>query len=194
MTLQWHVDGHGRSSYIPPERRQGFQYWKALECTHNYNESYYYADDGSPGNDSEVQRKWDGYDARAQTDDAEAFLRRHAEQQRGEDEEGQSSPFLLMLSWGPPHNPVRTTAFCDQQPHRPLCLTQNAGAVVPPTAVYMTICPTTTTTTCTAVRYGAAGVRRHVRSCGDPAASERAERRGGGGARGSRGVRTVGYS
>ncbi len=33
---KWHIDGHGRSSYIPPERRQGFDYWKVLECTHNY--------------------------------------------------------------------------------------------------------------------------------------------------------------
>ena len=28
---KWHVDGHGRSSDIPPERRQGFEYWKVLE-------------------------------------------------------------------------------------------------------------------------------------------------------------------
>ena len=26
---KWHLDGHGRSSYIPPERRQGFEYFKA---------------------------------------------------------------------------------------------------------------------------------------------------------------------
>jgi hypothetical protein len=38
---KWHLDGHGRSSYIPPERRQGFEYFKALECTHNYNRSFY---------------------------------------------------------------------------------------------------------------------------------------------------------
>ena len=32
---KWHLDGHGRSAYIPPERRHGFDYWKVLECTHN---------------------------------------------------------------------------------------------------------------------------------------------------------------
>ena len=32
---KWHIDGHGRSAFIPPERRQGFDYWKVLECTHN---------------------------------------------------------------------------------------------------------------------------------------------------------------
>src|SRR5579871_4304912 len=36
---KWHVDGHGRSAFIPRERRQGFDYWKVLECTHGYNHS-----------------------------------------------------------------------------------------------------------------------------------------------------------
>ena len=40
---KWHLDGHGRSAYIPPERRQGWDYWKAAECDHNYNHSHYYA-------------------------------------------------------------------------------------------------------------------------------------------------------
>jgi len=40
---KWHVDGHGRSAYIPEGRRQGFDYWKVLECTHQYNASAYYA-------------------------------------------------------------------------------------------------------------------------------------------------------
>ena len=39
---KWHIDGHGRSAFIPPERRQGFDYWKVLECTHNYTDSIYY--------------------------------------------------------------------------------------------------------------------------------------------------------
>ena len=34
---KWHIDGHGRNTYIPPTRQQGFGYWKALECTHDYN-------------------------------------------------------------------------------------------------------------------------------------------------------------
>lgn len=36
---KWHIDGHGRNTYIPESRRQGFDYWKALECTHDYNKS-----------------------------------------------------------------------------------------------------------------------------------------------------------
>lgn len=36
---KWHVDGHGRSRFIPPERHLGFTTWQALECTHDYNHS-----------------------------------------------------------------------------------------------------------------------------------------------------------
>ena len=89
---KWHVDGHGRSSYIPPERRQGFDFWRVLECTHAYNESSYYADD-----DPEI-KQWDGYDATAQTRVAQEYIQAYAEQ----------NPFLLVLSWGPPHNPYET--------------------------------------------------------------------------------------
>ncbi len=90
---KWHLDGHGRSAYIPPERRQGFEYFKALECTHNYNRSFYYE------GDDPTKRQWEGYDALAQTEDAIGYMRRHARGDR---------PFLLMLSWGPPHNPYET--------------------------------------------------------------------------------------
>ncbi len=89
---KWHLDGHGRSSYIPPERRQGFDYWRVLECTHDYNNSQYYADsDPAP-------RRWEGYDAIAQTRDAQRYIR----------ERGGDKPFLLVLSWGPPHDPYGT--------------------------------------------------------------------------------------
>ena len=63
---KWHVNGHGRYGYIPPERRQGFDHFVGLECTHDYHHSRYYA-----GNSDEL-RCWDGYDAFAQT---EAFDR-----------------------------------------------------------------------------------------------------------------------
>lgn len=89
---KWHVDGRGRSAYIPPDDRQGFDYWKALECTHDYNHSYYYA------GDSEEKLLWEGYDAQAQTRDAQTYIRNHSA----------ANPFLLVLSWGPPHAPYRT--------------------------------------------------------------------------------------
>ncbi|MDB6031366.1 MAG: arylsulfatase [Verrucomicrobiales bacterium] len=90
---KWHIDGHGsRSAFIPRERRQGFDYWKVLECSHEYNNSAYYAD-------GPTKLKWPGYDAIAQTHDAESWLR-----ERGKSKK----PFLLWLAWGPPHNPYET--------------------------------------------------------------------------------------
>lgn len=41
---KWHLDGHGRYNDVAPERRQGFDYWKALECSHNYNKMAYGVD------------------------------------------------------------------------------------------------------------------------------------------------------
>ncbi len=92
---KWHVDGHGRSSYIPPERRQGFAYWKTLECTHTYEESYYYA------GDSKEKRLWDGYDAYAQTKDAIRYIESYDD----------DKPFFMVLSWGPPHAPYDLVPF-----------------------------------------------------------------------------------
>jgi len=63
-----------------------------LECTHDYNNSPYYE------GDSDEKRCWEGYDAIAQTRDAETYIRNHAEEK----------PFLLVLSWGPPHAPYGT--------------------------------------------------------------------------------------
>jgi arylsulfatase A-like enzyme len=89
---KWHVDGQGRSNFIPRERRQGFDYWKVLECTHAYNNSAYYAD-------GPEKLKWEGYDAIAQTADAKQFIQTQAKA---------GKPFLMWLAWGPPHNPYET--------------------------------------------------------------------------------------
>lgn len=42
---KWHLDGHGRLNNVEPKRRQSFDYWKALECSHNYNKMPYYEND-----------------------------------------------------------------------------------------------------------------------------------------------------
>ncbi|HVM48921.1 MAG TPA: sulfatase [Candidatus Acidoferrum sp.] len=89
---KWHLNGDGRSAFIPRERRQGFDYWKVLECTHDYNHSAYYAD-------GPEKLYWEGYDAAAQTHDAQQYLRNHAASPR---------PFVLVLAWGPPHDPYFT--------------------------------------------------------------------------------------
>ena len=87
---KWHVDGHGRTSFIPKERRQGFEFWRVCECTHNYNHSLYYGD-------TNEKKYWPGYDAIAQTREAQLYIREHA-----------NSPFILFVSWGPPHAPYQT--------------------------------------------------------------------------------------
>lgn len=90
---KWHLDGHGREAYIPPERRQGFQYWKVAECDHNYPHSHYYT------GTSDVKQYWQGYDAFAQTKDAQQYLRDHANADK---------PFALVVSYGEPHFPHET--------------------------------------------------------------------------------------
>jgi len=89
---KWHLDGHGRDVFIPKNRRQGFDYWKVLECTHEYNDSSYYA-----GNDP-TKLKWKGYDAYSQTQDAQKYIRNHSKGDK---------PFLLVMGYGAPHFPHR---------------------------------------------------------------------------------------
>jgi arylsulfatase A-like enzyme len=87
---KWHIDGHGRSDFIPPERQQGWEYWKVGECSHNYNNSFYYS-----GNDPQ-KKFWEGYDAYAQTKDAQNYLKEKA---------SGGQPFALVISYGTPHFP-----------------------------------------------------------------------------------------
>ena len=87
---KWHLDGHGRTAYIPPERRQGFDYWKAAECDHDYNRSHYYE------GESMQKHFWPGYDAFAETGDAHEYLRAHVKS---------GKPFVLVLAFGIPHFP-----------------------------------------------------------------------------------------
>jgi arylsulfatase A-like enzyme len=97
---KWHLNGHepgeetsvARAKFIPEERRQGFDFWQVLECTHDYNNSFYYED-------SPERLKWSEYDAIAQTKSAVGYIR---EKSKGD------KPFLLLLSWGPPHEPYET--------------------------------------------------------------------------------------
>lgn len=106
---KWHLygspDGHNgrRQDYIPPEKRFGFEYWKAGECSHDYNHSFYYA-----GNDP-TKQFWPGYDAQAQTQDACRYLQEHSKQE---------APYFLVLSWGPPHFPLHTAPELYQAMYR----------------------------------------------------------------------------
>ena len=86
---KWHLDGPSRGGFTPPgPRRQGFDFWAVGNCTHDYMHSVYYRDSESP-------LYWNGYDAEAQTSLAIEYI----QSRKGD------SPFALVLSWGPPHNP-----------------------------------------------------------------------------------------
>ena len=85
---KWHLDGHGRHAFIPPDRRQGWEYWKAAECEHYNQHAHYYT------GDSDEKLFWEGFDVFAQTADAQNYiLERHQSE----------TPFILMLSFAPPH-------------------------------------------------------------------------------------------
>jgi len=95
---KWHLKGHqegetmahSRTTPVPEELRMGFDYWKVLECTHDYNNSFYFDENNN-------RHDWDGYDAIAQTDKAIEYIN-----------DEQENPFLLFLSLGPPHAPYQT--------------------------------------------------------------------------------------
>lgn len=86
---KWHIDGYGRTNCIPPERWRGFDYWRTLECTHSYFDSAYFHQD------EKKARTWPQYDAISQTDEACSFIK----------EKSGIDPFMMVLSWGPPHDP-----------------------------------------------------------------------------------------
>ncbi len=95
---KWHINGHpkgmknneGRALPVTADRRQGFDYWKVHECTHNYNNSDYF-------DENNVKHTWEGYDAIAQTRDAIQYMQANKEK-----------PFVLFVSYGPPHAPYQT--------------------------------------------------------------------------------------
>jgi arylsulfatase A-like enzyme len=108
---KWHLNGHepgektfdARLKFIPKERRQGFDFWQVLECTHDYNNSFYYED-------SPERLKWQEYDAISQTKSAIGYITEKSKSDK---------PFLLMLSWGPPHAPYQTAPEKYRQMYSP---------------------------------------------------------------------------
>ena len=87
---KWHLDGHGRLNNVALERRQGFDYWKALECSHNYTKMPYYK------NEDPKIKYWDGFSPYAIAEDANTYITEHAED---------DNPFLLFVSIATPHFP-----------------------------------------------------------------------------------------
>jgi arylsulfatase A-like enzyme len=87
---KWHLDGHGRTTFIPKERRQGFDFWRALECSHNYTKMPYY------DNEDTNIKHWKEYSPFAIVKDANKYLEAHA---------NDNNPFLAVVSIATPHYP-----------------------------------------------------------------------------------------
>jgi arylsulfatase A-like enzyme len=106
---KWHLNGHaedenrtsGRNQPVPQSRRQGFDYWKAREVSHDYNNSFYF-------DENDEKHTWEGYDAFPQTDSAISYINKNKEK-----------PFLLFLSWGAPHAPYHTAPEKYKQMYNP---------------------------------------------------------------------------
>lgn len=90
---KWHLDGHGRELNVAPNRRQGFDYWKGTECSHDYNKMPYYE------NENPEQKIWKGYSTFAMADDANQYFEKHAKD---------ANPFLMVISLATPHFPHHT--------------------------------------------------------------------------------------
>jgi arylsulfatase A-like enzyme len=107
---KWHLDGVPRDRYTPPERRHGFDFWAAYNCSHQYFDAPYYR------NDDELRRHEWG--PAGETELAVEFVERAA---------SADEPFFLVVSYGPPHAPY------DEVPERyrtddPDALTPRANA------------------------------------------------------------------
>ena len=91
---KWHLlDGHGRTSFIPPSAGEAGSTGRAPSATTDYPHSHYYT------GDSPEKRFWEGYDAFAQTKDAIGYLRERATD---------GAPFVLFVAYGSPHFPHAT--------------------------------------------------------------------------------------
>jgi arylsulfatase A-like enzyme len=88
---KWHLDGGPREpGFVPPgDRRHGFDYWAANECSHDHFKTHYFRDDPKP---IEMGK----FEAEGWTDLALEFL----DQQKNSDK-----PYFLMVAPGPPHDP-----------------------------------------------------------------------------------------
>ena len=86
---KWHLHGGPRSpGFVPPgPARQGYDFWAANICQHDYFKTRYFRDDPTPIAMKRFEP--DGF-----TDEAIGFIEAHRD-----------GPFFLAMGWGPPHNP-----------------------------------------------------------------------------------------
>ena len=86
---KWHLHGGPRNpGFVPPgPARQGYDYWAANICQHDYFNTIYFRDEPR-------LLRIDGYEPDGFTDLAIDYIAHHKD-----------GPFFLCMAWGPPHNP-----------------------------------------------------------------------------------------
>jgi len=85
---KWHLGGVPRDQAIEAPRRLGFDTWKVRQCSHDYLHPVYH-------DEANQLHVCEGYEPVVQTDLALDFLNAQTA----------DSPWGLVLSWGPPHEP-----------------------------------------------------------------------------------------
>jgi arylsulfatase A-like enzyme len=90
---KWHLDGGPRMpGFVPPgDRRHGFEFWAANECSHAHFNTQYFRDDPTP---IPIRK----FEAEGWTDLALEFLEGSKRDRR---------PFFLTVQMGPPHDPYK---------------------------------------------------------------------------------------
>ncbi len=88
---KWHLDG-GRKQpgYVPSERRQGFDFWAANECSHQHFDSHYFKCNSQEP--IPIKR----FETEIWFSEALGFIDKSA-----------NDPFFLTIAVGPPHNPYK---------------------------------------------------------------------------------------
>jgi arylsulfatase A-like enzyme len=86
---KWHLHGGPRMpGFVPPgPARQGYDFWAANICQHDYFRTVYFRDTPEP-------IRMQGYEPDGFTDEAIGFIKANKD-----------GPFFLCLAWGPPHDP-----------------------------------------------------------------------------------------
>lgn len=89
---KWHLDGGPRMpGFVPPERRQGFEFWAANQCSHRHFDNQYFRD-------TPEAIPTDRFETEVWADLGMEFLEATKTDDR---------PFFLCVFSGPPHNPYK---------------------------------------------------------------------------------------
>ncbi len=90
---KWHIGGGAKPGYVMPTHRQGYSYMEGFNRGHYYGPSkpQWFTDDGK------FIKEKSGFETEIQTDMALKFMK--------EKSQASEKPFMLFVSWGPPHQP-----------------------------------------------------------------------------------------